>query len=147
MNNKIKYLIIGMVGMLILLEFCVFPSLSTQIKTGNIIYSDLIKEYNYKILDSVKIQQNVFIGNWRSGSGAYFVFSDGGSGTITYDVLIDYTAEKPISYEYDENIITITHIGVISEKLIIDTYNYKLDGNILTLEHVENGEISYLIKQ
>ena len=91
-------------------------------------------------------QNNVFVGNWRS-DGAYFTFENDGTGTITYNVLIDYTTSKPFTYEYTEKSIIITSISNDGNDLNRDEYNYKLDGNILELEYTKNNKKSFLIKQ
>jgi len=146
MSGKIKCLIICIIGILIMLEFCVSPSLSTQIKNGNIVYLDLIKEQDYNNFDDLKPQKNIFVGDWRSG-GTVFVFRDDGTGTVTVAVLIDYTEHVPFTYEYNEKQITVTGIDIMSGELVHDVYNYELDGNILKFEYEKSGKILYLIKQ
>ena len=144
--KKIKYVVVFLIGLFIILEFCIFPPLSAQIKHGTFIYPELIENKKTDMLESVKVNENVFVGNWMNEVGTVFVFGRDGIGTISgYNIWVETTMEFPFTYEHTDKTVTMTGIDIDGD-LIVSKYNYELDGNILKLE-MDNHETWYLIKQ
>ena len=144
--TKIKYIVVFLIGLFIVLEFCIFPSLSAQIKHGTFIYPELIENKKTDMLESVTINENVFVGHWMDNLGTSYEFNRDGTGTISgYNVWIEITMDFPFIYKYTDKTITMTGID-IDGNLIESKYNYKLTDNMLKLE-MDNHKPWYLIKQ
>ena len=66
MNRKIKYVIVLCVIVLITLEFIVFPSLSAQIKSGRIIYPQLIENQKTDLFNNfnmLRVEDKLYVGD------------------------------------------------------------------------------------
>lgn len=144
--SKIKYVFVILIGMIIILEFFSFPSLSDQIRHDKFIYPQMIEDKKTDILESIKINDNVFVGYWMDNVGTSYEFKRDGTGTISgYNMWVETTMDFPFIYKHTDKTITITGIDIYGD-LIESKYNYKLRGNMLEFE-MDNHEPWYLIRQ
>lgn len=138
---KMKYVFVFLIGLVLILEFCIFPPLSAQIKHGSFVYPELIENKKTDMLENIKVNENIFAGNWMREMSINMMFNSDGTGTI-----YNTRASMPFTYSYTDTTITITGLDFFDGDLIESKYNYELDGNILKLKD-ENNKEWYLIRQ
>jgi len=101
--GNIKYVIVLLIGIFIILEFCIFPPFSAQIKHDNFIYPQQIEDKIVDIQQSVKTNENVFVGQWMNNIGFIFTFKSDGTG-IGIDGDLFTSTER---YELNNNILKL----------------------------------------